>query len=109
MDHDPNASAGENIALFSPASDTILENATGLWLAEKTAYSYGIFDGSQVEAAGHYTQVCFWILRDVDFVCFVSWITRLSAREEKWEIGWRTRGRARRETEISEMEKIMMN
>ncbi|KFZ01349.1 hypothetical protein V501_10061 [Pseudogymnoascus sp. VKM F-4519 (FW-2642)] len=59
LDHDPNASAGENIALFSPASDTILENATGLWLAEKTAYSYGIFDGSQVEAAGHYTQ-CVW-------------------------------------------------
>ncbi|KFY79414.1 hypothetical protein V499_01608 [Pseudogymnoascus sp. VKM F-103] len=59
LDHDPNASAGENIALFSPASDTILGNATGLWLAEKTAYSYSIFDGSQVEAAGHYTQ-CVW-------------------------------------------------
>ena len=58
LDHDPNAGAGENIALFSPASDTILANATNLWLAEKAAYSYGIFDGSQVEAAGHYTQVC---------------------------------------------------
>jgi len=59
LDHDPNAGAGENIALFSPASDTILENATGLWLAEKAAYNYGIFDGSQAEVAGHYTQ-CVW-------------------------------------------------
>lgn len=57
LDHDPNAGAGENIALFSPANNTILANATALWLAEKSAYTYGIFDGSQVEAAGHYTQV----------------------------------------------------
>jgi hypothetical protein len=79
LDHDPNAGAGENIALFSPASDTILTQAAALWLAEKAAYVYGVFDGSQAEAAGHYTQVSF-------VLCFFSRGVLLCSWRE--EVGW---------------------
>lgn len=59
LDHDPNAGAGENIALFSPPSDTIMAQATALWVGELTQgpYVYGVFDGAADQVAGHYTQV----------------------------------------------------